>query len=439
MTALAAAALRLATRPLAASARAPATRAMSSVGDALGPESARLMEKEDQFGAHNYHPLPVVLAKGKGVSVWDVEGKHYYDFLSAYSAVNQGHCHPDIICAMLEQATTLNLTSRAFYNNVLGDYEEYICKYFGYEKVLPMNTGAEAWETAVKLARRWGYDVKGVPKNEAIVLHAENNFHGRTISAISCSNDPDSYGGYGPFTPGFPLIPYNDLDALREAVKNPNVVGFCVEPIQGEAGVVVPDEGYLAEAQKILHGAGALLIADEVQTGCGRTGKPLASDYDNIKPDIVYLGKALSGGMLPASAVLADDEIMLTIKPGQHGSTFGGYPMACRVAMAALRVLEEEGLVDNSYKMGEILRQRLVSMNSKRVTTVRGRGLLNAIVVEPQNGVTAWDVCMRMRDNGLLAKPTHDDIIRFAPPLCITEAQINECADIIEHTLKSFD
>eukprot|EP00049_Salpingoeca_infusionum_P000306 m.38907 g.38907 ORF g.38907 m.38907 type:complete len:436 (+) comp10263_c0_seq1:375-1682(+) len=397
--------------------------------------SQEFIDMEDKYGAHNYHPLPVVLAKGEGVFVWDVEGKRYFDFLSAYSAVNQGHCHPKILDALFTQAKTLNLTSRAFYNDKLGEFERYITEYFGFDRFLPMNTGAEGFETAAKLARRWAYDVKGVPANQAKIIVAEDNFHGRTFGAISASSDPDSFGGFGPLLPGFVRVPFNDIEALKKELDDPNVAGFMVEPIQGEAGVVVPDEGYLKAALDACHANNALFIADEVQTGCARTGKLLASDYDGIKPDAVILGKALSGGVLPISGVLASDEVMLTIKPGQHGSTFGGSPMAAAVGTTALSVIQEEGLVDNSYNMGMLLRDRLEKMNHSVVTTVRGRGLLNAIVVTPQDGKTAWDVCIAMRDNGLLAKPTHQDIIRFAPPLCITEEQVNECADIIDQSI----
>ncbi len=397
------------------------------------------IEKEDLYGAHNYHPLPVVLEKGEGVYVWDVEGKKYFDFLSAYSAVNQGHCHPKIINAMFEQAKKLTLTSRAFYNNVLGEYEEYIAKYFGYDKVLPMNTGAEADETAIKLCRKWGYKKKGIPKNSAKIIVCENNFHGRTITIISMSSDPDAYNDYGPYTPGFVSVPYNDIEALEKELKDPNVAGFLVEPIQGEAGVYVPEDGYLKKAYELCKANNVLFIADEVQTGIARTGKLLAVDHENVRPDILILGKALSGGVLPVSAVLADDHIMLTIKPGEHGSTFGGNPLACKVAIAALDVVKDEKLAENAEKLGIIFRDRLSKIDSEMIETVRGKGLLNAIVIKPKGGKTAWDVCMAMRDNGLLAKPTHEHIIRFAPPLVITEEQINESVEIITKTIKQFD
>ena len=393
---------------------------------------------EHEHGAYNYKPLPVVLERGEGVYVWDVEGKKYYDFLSAYSAVNQGHCHPEIVKAMIEQVGKLTLTSRAFHNNILGEYEKYICEYFGYDRVLPMNTGVEGGETALKLARRWGYKIKGIPDNQAKVIFAEGNFWGRTIAAISSSSDPGSYSGFGPLLSGYINVPYNNLDALREAVKDPNVCAFMVEPIQGEAGVIVPDEGYLKAAYDICKQANVLFIADEIQTGLARTGKMLACDYEDIKPDILILGKALSGGLMPVSAVLASDEIILTIKPGEHGSTYGGNPLACKVAMAALKVLKDENMADNAYKMGEILRNRLRNIKSDLITTVRGKGLLNAIVIKPYDeDKTAYNVCLELMKNGLLCKQTHGDIIRFACPLTITEEQINECADIIEKTIFS--
>jgi ornithine--oxo-acid transaminase len=394
---------------------------------------------EEQFGAHNYHPIPVVLNKGKGVYVWDVEGKQYLDFLSAYSAVNQGHCHPEIINALVNQAQTLTLTSRAFHNNLLGEYEQYITRYFNYDKVLPMNTGVEGGETAIKLARRWGYTVKGVPENAAEVVFVENNFWGRTLAAISSSNDPSSYKNFGPFMPGFSLIPYNNLQALEDKFKaNKNIVAFMLEPIQGEAGVVVPDDGYLAGVRELCTKYNVLMIADEVQTGLCRTGKMLACDYENVKPDILILGKALSGGTLPVSAVLSNNEIMLTIKPGEHGSTYGGNPLACAVAMASLKVLKDENLADNAFVMGNLFRKRLNQLSQKIpfITEVRGKGLLNAIVIKPfGNGKTAWDVCLALKENGLLAKQTHGDIIRLAPPLVINEFQINEACAIIEKTL----
>jgi ornithine--oxo-acid transaminase len=394
---------------------------------------------EEQFGAHNYHPIPVVLNKGKGVYVWDVEGKQYLDFLSAYSAVNQGHCHPEIINALVNQAQSLTLTSRAFHNNLLGEYEQYITRYFNYDKVLPMNTGVEGGETAIKLARRWGYTVKGVPENAAEVVFVENNFWGRTLAAISSSNDPSSYKNFGPFMPGFSLIPYNNLQALEDKFKaNKNIVAFMLEPIQGEAGVVVPGDGYLAGVRELCTKYNVLMIADEVQTGLCRTGKMLACDYENVKPDILILGKALSGGTLPVSAVLSNNEIMLTIKPGEHGSTYGGNPLACAVAMASLKVLKDENLADNAFVMGNLFRKRLNQLSQKIpfITEVRGKGLLNAIVIKPfGNGKTAWDVCLALKENGLLAKQTHGDIIRLAPPLVINEFQINEACAIIEKTL----
>ncbi|MBI9070562.1 MAG: ornithine--oxo-acid transaminase [Melioribacteraceae bacterium] len=390
---------------------------------------------EDKHGAHNYHPLPVVLAKGEGCKVWDAEGKEYYDFLSAYSAVNQGHCHPKIIDALVDQARVLTLTSRAFYNDQLGPYEKYITEFFGYDKILPMNSGAEADETALKLARRWGYDKKGVPENQAKIVVCEGNFHGRTITIISMSTDPDSFKGFGPYTPGFEVVPYNDLPALEKALEDPNVVGFLVEPIQGEAGVYVPDDGYLKKAYDVCKSKNVLFIADEVQTGIARTGKMLACDHEGVRPDVLILGKALSGGVLPVSAVLADDDIMLVIKPGEHGSTFGGNPMACRVAMAALEVVKEENLAEKSEKLGEIFRAELEKIDNDMIELVRGKGLLNAIVIKPKNGKEAWDVCVKMAENGLLAKPTHGHIIRFAPPLVITEEQIHECITIIKKSL----
>lgn len=402
------------------------------------------MAQEDKYGAHNYHPLPVVLSKGKGCKVWDVDGKEYYDFLSAYSAVNQGHCHPKILEAMKTQAETLTLSSRAFHNDVLGPYCEFVTKYFGYERVLPMNTGVEGGETACKLARRWGYDVKGIPHDKARILFAAENFWGRTLAAVSSSTDPSSYGGYGPKMPNFDIVPYNDLAALEKTLaSNPKeYAAFMVEPIQGEAGVFVPDEGYLRKAHEICKKYNVLLIADEVQTGCGRTGRTLCSDWDGIKPDMVVLGKALSGGTYPVSCVLSSDEIILTIKPGEHGSTFGGNPLGCRIGMAALTALKEEKMVENAQAMGEIMRKNLVSMKSPLVTVVRGKGLLNAIVIKPTQikgrVVTAWDVCLEMAKNGLLAKPTHDDIIRLAPPLIINKTQVDEASAIIEKSLKAF-
>ncbi len=397
------------------------------------------MDREAKYGAHNYHPLPVVLEKGEGIYVWDVNGKRYFDFLSAYSAVNQGHCHPKIVEAMTEQAKKLALTSRAFYNNVLGEWEEYITKYFGYDKVLPMNSGAEADETALKLCRRWGYDVKGIPADQAKIIVCDNNFHGRTITIVTLSNDPSSYAGFGPFTPGFVRIPYDDIPALEEALKDPNVAGFLLEPIQGEAGVYVPHEGYLKKAYDLCKAHNVLFMADEVQTGIARTGKMLACDHEGVRPDILILGKAISGGLMPVSCVLADDEIMLTIKPGEHGSTYGGNPIAAKVSMAALQVIKDEKLEENAERLGKIFRERMKAIKSDMVEIVRGKGLLNAVVITPKNGKTAWDVCLKLRDNGLLAKPTHEHIIRFAPPLVINEEQLIEAIGIIEKTLKEFE
>jgi ornithine--oxo-acid transaminase len=400
-------------------------------------DSQRAIALEEQYGAHNYHPIPVVLTKGEGVFVWDLEGRRYYDFLSAYSAVNQGHCHPRIVQAMVEQASRLSLTSRAFHNDVLGEYEAFMTKLFGYDKLLPMNTGVEGGETAIKLARRWGYDVKGIEKNKAKILFAEGNFWGRTLSAISSSTDPSSYSGFGPYMTGFELLPYNDLDALAKALEDPHVAGFMVEPIQGEAGVVVPDEGYLRKAFEMCRAKRVLFIADEVQTGIARTGKMLACDHEGFRPDILILGKALSGGMMPVSAVMADDEVMLTIKPGEHGSTYGGNPLACKVAMAAMQVVIDEDLAKNAEVLGEKLRTALRAIDSDRITGIRGKGLLNAIVIQEKDGIDAWEVCMRLKENGLLAKPTHGDIIRLAPPLVIDEAQLMECAAIIRRTIES--
>ena len=400
--------------------------------------SKELIALEDKYGAHNYHPLPVVLSKGEGVYVWDVDGKKYFDFLSAYSAVNQGHCHPKIVRALQEQSETLTLTSRAFHNDVLGQYEKYVTALFGYDKVLPMNTGVEGGETANKLARKWGYQKKGIEENKARIIFAKGNFWGRTLAAISSSDDPISYKGFGPYMPGYDLIPYNNLDALEQELKDPNVCAFMVEPIQGEAGVVVPDEGYLAGVRSLCDKYNVLFIADEVQTGIARTGKMLATDYENARPDILILGKALSGGVFPVSAVLADDDVMLCIQPGEHGSTFGGNPLACKVAQAALEVVLDENLAENAYRLGKIFRREMRAIESDMVTLVRGKGLLNAIVIKPKNGKEAWDVCLRLRDNGLLAKPTHGDIIRFAPPLVMTEAQLIECIEIIKKTILSF-
>lgn len=393
---------------------------------------------EDKHGAHNYHPLPVVLAKGQGAIVWDAEGKEYFDFLSAYSAVNQGHCHPKIINTMKEQAETLTLTSRAFYNNVLGIFEKYITEFFGYDKVLPMNTGAEADETALKLCRKWGYMKKGIPENEAKIIVCENNFHGRTITIISMSTDPDAYKGYGPYTPGFITIPYNDLEALERELKDPNVAGFLVEPIQGEAGVYVPEDGYLTKAYELCKANNVLFIADEVQTGIARTGKLLAVDHENVRPDILILGKALSGGAMPVSAVLADDDIMLCIKPGEHGSTFGGNPLAARVAIAALEVVKEEKLAERAERLGKIFREEMRKIDSPMVELVRGKGLLNAVVIKPKDGKEAYDVCVEMAKNGVLAKPTHQHIIRFAPPLVITDEELMEAVKRIEKSILAF-
>jgi ornithine--oxo-acid transaminase len=394
--------------------------------------------KEEKFGAHNYHPIPVVLHRGEGVFVWDVEGKRYFDFLSAYSAVNQGHCHPKIVQVMMEQAQRLTLTSRAFYNSALGEFEEYITRYFGYQKVLPMNTGAEGVETALKLCRKWAYVKKGIKENSAKIIVCANNFHGRTITIVSMSTDPDSYGGYGPFTPGFVKIPYNDVNALATELKDPNVAGFLVEPIQGEAGVYVPDEGFLSKSYELCKKHNVLFIADEVQTGIGRTGKMLACDHENVRPDILILGKAISGGFYPVSVVLADDEIMLCIKPGEHGSTFGGNPVAAKIAIAALKVIKEEKLAENAATLGIYFREELNKIKSEIVEKVRGKGLLNAIVIKPRGGKTAWDVCLILMKNGLLAKPTHDHIIRFAPPLVITKEELDEATEIIKKSLKEF-
>jgi len=398
------------------------------------------MELEDNYGAHNYHPIPVVLERGEGVYVWDVNGKKYFDFLAAYSAVNQGHCHPRIINALIDQAQKLTLTSRAFYNSILGEYEKYITSYFGYDKVLPMNTGVEGGETALKLARRWAYDVKGVEKNKAKVVFAKGNFWGRTLAAISSSNDPNSFEGFGPFLSGFELIEYNNLNSLEEAIKDSNTAAFMVEPIQGEAGVIVPDNNYLKGVRALCTKYNVLFIADEVQTGLGRTGKMLACDHEGVKPDILILGKALSGGTIPVSAVLANNEVMLTIKPGEHGSTYGGNPLACAVAMEALKVLKDEKLSENSEALGIIFREEMnrLKNESDLITDVRGKGLFNAIVIKERNGKTALDVCLKFADNGLLAKPTHGDIIRFAPPLVINQEQLMECVNIIRQVILSF-
>lgn len=400
--------------------------------------SQQAMELEDKHGAHNYHPLPVVLERGEGARVWDAEGKEYFDFLSAYSAVNQGHCHPRIIKALKDQADKITLTSRAFYNNVLGQYEKYVTEYFGYDKVLPMNTGAEADETALKLIRKWAYKVKGIEPQMAKIVVCADNFHGRTITIISMSTDPQSYEGFGPYTPGFITIPYNDLAALEEALKDPNVAGFLVEPIQGEAGVFVPEEGYLKKAYDLCKANNVLFVADEVQTGIARTGKLLACDHEGVRPDILILGKALSGGVIPVSAVLADNEIMLTIKPGEHGSTFGGFPLAGAVAMEALQVVKDENLAEKAETLGKIFREEIRKIDSPMIDIVRGKGLLNAVVIRPKDGKTAWDVCLKMAENGILAKPTHDHIIRFAPPLVITEGELMEAIDRIKKSILSF-
>ncbi len=403
--------------------------------------STSLIELEEKYGAHNYHPLPVVLSRGEGVHVWDVEGKHYYDFLSAYSAVNQGHCHPKIIGAMIEQAKTLTLTSRAFYNDVLGNYEQYVTNYFGFDKVLPMNTGAEAVETAIKLCRKWAYEKRGVAENQAQIVVCEGNFHGRTTTIVSFSNDPDARKNFGPFTPGFIHIPYDDVEALENALKQENVVGFLVEPIQGEAGVYVPSEGYLKKSKELCEKYNALFIADEVQTGIARTGRLLAVHHEDVQPDILILGKAISGGVYPVSAVLADDHIMNVIKPGQHGSTFGGNPIAAKVAIAALEVVKDEALAENAEKLGQLFRkemQRIIDATDL-VVKVRGKGLLNAIIVnDTPDSETAWNLCVQLKENGLLAKPTHGNIIRFAPPLVMTEDQLLECVAIIEKTINEF-
>lgn len=401
----------------------------------VSPVTAAYLELEEKFGAHNYHPLPVVLEKGEGIYLWDVEGKQYVDFLSGYSAVNQGHCHPKIIQALTQQAQKLTLTSRAFHNNLLGQYEQYITQYFHYDKVLPMNTGVEGGETAIKLARRWAYAKKGVPENKAKIIFAEGNFWGRTLAAISSSTDPSSYHQFGPFMPGFELVPYNNTEALEKALQDPNVAAFMVEPIQGEAGVVIPDEGYLTKVRALCTQYNVLFIADEIQTGLARTGKMLACDHENVRPDILILGKALSGGVLPVSAVLADDFIMMNIKPGEHGSTYGGNPLACAVAMAALDVLREENLAENAEKMGTLLRNKLAELKSSYIKTIRGKGLLNAIVINHPNPDAAWELCLLLKERGLLAKPTHGDKIRFAPPLIINEAQITESVSIIASAL----
>ncbi|MCH2225267.1 MAG: ornithine--oxo-acid transaminase [Crocinitomicaceae bacterium] len=407
-----------------------------------GMTSEDLIRLEDKHGAHNYHPLEAVLTRGEGVHVWDVEGKKYYDFLSAYSAVNQGHCHPKIVEAMVEQSRKLTLTSRAFYNDALGPYEKYVTEYFGFDKVLPMNTGAEAVETAIKICRKWAYEKKGIAENAAQIIVCDGNFHGRTTTIISFSNDPDANKNFGPYTPGFISIPYDDTEALEEALKQDNVAGFMAEPIQGEAGVYVPSEGYLKKAKELCKAAGALFIADEVQTGIARTGELLAVDHENVKPDILILGKAISGGAYPVSAVLADDDVMMVIKPGQHGSTFGGNPVAAKVAMAALEVVKDEELAANANRLGNIFRAEMnrIIENTDLVLKVRGKGLLNAIIVnDVETSKTAWNLCVALKENGLLAKPTHGNIIRFAPPLVMTEEQLMECVAIIEKTIMNFE
>lgn len=401
--------------------------------------SQQAIEMEARYGAHNYHPLEVVISKAKGPYMWDVEGKKYFDFLSAYSAVNQGHCHPKIIQAMIDQCQTVTLTSRAFYNDCLGPYEKYVTETFGYDKVLPMNSGAEADETALKLCRKWAYMKKGLPENQAKIIVCDGNFHGRTITIISMSTDPEAYAGYGPYTPGFVKVPYNDVAALEKALEDPNVAGFLVEPIQGEAGVYVPEDGYLRKAYDLCKAKNVLFMADEVQTGIARTGKMLACDHEGVRPDILILGKALSGGTMPVSAVLADDDIMLCINPGEHGSTFGGNPVACKVAVAALEVVKEENLAEKAAYLGEIFRSEMNSVKSDMIQTVRGKGLLNAIIIRPKNGKEAWDVCVKMKELGVLAKPTHQHIIRFAPPLVITEPELREAIELIKQAILSFE
>ena len=401
----------------------------------MSEQTSHFLHLEEKYGAHNYHPLPVVLEKGEGVFVWDVDGKRYYDFLSGYSAVNQGHCHPRIIQALIKQSQQLTLTSRAFHSNLLGEYAQFITQYFGYDKVLPMNTGVEGGETAIKLARRWAYDRKGVPENKAKVVFAEGNFWGRTLAAISSSTDPSSYKGFGPYIPGFELVPYNDLPALEKALQDPHVAAFMVEPIQGEAGVVVPSEGYLAGVRALCTQYNVLFIADEIQTGLARTGKMLACDHESVRPDILILGKALSGGTLPVSAVLADDDVMLTIQPGEHGSTYGGNPLACAVAMEALKVLREEKMAENAEAMGELFRTELAALQSPFIKTIRGKGLLNAMVINHPDADAAWTLCLTLKEMGLLAKPTHGDKIRFAPPLLITADQVKEAVGVIANAL----
>ena len=402
----------------------------------ISPNAQQYLELEEKYGAHNYHPLPVVLNRGEGVFLYDVDDKRYYDFLSGYSAVNQGHCHPKIIATLLEQAQKLTLTSRAFHSNILGEYEKYITTYFGYDKVLPMNTGVEAVETAIKLCRKWAYEVKGIPVNQAKIIVCDGNFHGRTINVISFSSDPAATKNFGPFVPGYESIPHNDLPALEKALQDENIAAFLFEPIQGEAGVVVPDAGYYTGVQNLCHEYNVLMVADEIQCGLARTGKMLACDHENVRPDILILGKALSGGVLPVSAVLCDDEIMMTIKPGEHGSTYGGNPLACAVAMTALQVLKDENMAANAATMGNLLRTELKKLNSPFISIVRGMGLLNAIVIKHPNADAAWELCLLLKENGLLAKPTHGDKIRFAPPLVINKEQVMECVGIIDRSLK---
>jgi ornithine--oxo-acid transaminase len=397
------------------------------------------LDLEEKYGAHNYHPIPVVLERGEGVYVWDIDGKRYYDFLSGYSAVNQGHCHPKIVASFIEQSKKLTLTSRAFHNNVLGEFEKFITSLFGYDKVLPMNTGVEAVETAIKLCRKWAYEIKGIAEGKANIIVCDGNFHGRTSAVISFSNDPSARKNFGPYMPGFISIPYNDIDALKKALKDKNVAGFLVEPIQGEAGVVVPDDGYLSKSKQLCKEANVLFIADEIQTGLARTGKMLACDHENVRPDILILGKALSGGMMPSSAVLADDEIMMVIKPGEHGSTYGGNPLASKVGIASLQVLKDEQMAENAAAMGELLREQLKKINSLHIAMVRGKGLLNAIVIDHRNNDAAWELCLALKENGLLAKPTHGDKIRFAPPLIINREQIMECVEIIRKSVSVLD
>jgi ornithine--oxo-acid transaminase len=411
---------------------------MQSVID-MSEKTQYYLELEERYGAHNYHPLPVVLSRGKAVHLWDVDGKQYYDFLSGYSAVNQGHCHPKIVQSFIEQSQKLTLTSRAFHNDLLGEYEKYITEYFGYDKVLPMNTGVEAVETAIKLCRKWAYEVKGIEEGKAVIIVCEGNFHGRTTSVISFSSDPSARKNFGPYMPGFKVIPYNDALSLEKALQDKNVAGFLMEPIQGEAGVFVPDENYLAKAKQLCEATNVLFIADEIQTGLARTGKMLACDHENVRPDILLLGKALSGGMMPVSAVLADDEIMMTIKPGEHGSTYGGNPLACKVAMTSLQVLKDERMAENAAVLGELFRNKLIALQSKHISIVRGKGLLNAIVIQHSDSDAAWKLCLELKENGLLAKPTHGDKIRFAPPLVITNEQISECVEIIQGSLQCLD